>query len=91
MNNLIDKFKKEQSAKLNRLLIESNVLSQDETEKLLYGLSEIADSFLQVYERIIPEILEQEEKKNIKDKLWDLREEFRHIQYHLDDGNFLEL
>jgi hypothetical protein len=81
----------EQAQKLTEILRLYNVLSPQETEAFVYALVEISESVSKVYSQIIPAILLAKGPDALKDKIWDLREEFRHIQYHIDDAKLKEL
>lgn len=84
-------FKDGQAKKLKEILALHKVLNPEEAEALVYGLMEIAESVNKIYSQIIPEILSTQNNDALKDKVWDLREEFRHIQYHIDDGRLKDL
>ena len=87
----MDNFKNEQAKKLNDILVLYKMLNKEEAEAMVYGLSEIAESIDKIYSKIIPEILSKENHDDLRDKVWDLREEFRHVKYHIDDGKLTEL
>jgi hypothetical protein len=82
---------KEQAKELNEILVSHKILNPDEAEALVYGLSEIAESIDTVYLKIVPQILSEKNHDDLQEKVWDLREEFRHIQYHINDGKLTEL
>ena len=78
------------SDKLLDVLDGSSVLNRQE---LVYALVEIEESFEKVYSDILPQILAEEsiDKDRLRDLLWDIREEFRHIEYHIQDSQVTEL
>ena len=62
-------------------------------KKQLPKLIEIKDSFEKIYNSIIPNMLKISGNNTelLQDLLWDLREEFRHIDYHIQDSKILDL
>lgn len=78
---------------LLRLVKSRRLLSEIEAEAAVYALVEIAESIEKVYCRLIPDILSHSDAPGdaLKEKLWDVREEFRHIDYHIHDGRLTEL
>jgi hypothetical protein len=46
-----------------------------------------------IYRTLLPELMGALDQPSaaFKDKLWDIREEFRHVEYHLRDGKLTEL
>jgi hypothetical protein len=77
-----------------KIVIEKNELVPSEKrERFIYALLEIRESSSKLFNEIIPPLESLEESSNleqIKDAFWDIREEVRHIQYHIDDGNLCE-
>ena len=61
-------------------------------DTIVHALTDIEESFKKNYKAIIPNILNQDiEIEEIQDLLWDVREEFRHIEYHIRDADLLNL
>lgn len=58
--------------------------SKEESEAWVHALVDIQESYLKIFEELLPQALMQNgpEKKEV---LWEIREEFRHIEYHLAD------
>ena len=79
--------------KLFKLLEQKSSLKKKEIEALVYSLIEIKDSFEKIYNSIIPNMLKISGNNTelLQDLLWDLREEFRHIDYHIQDSKILDL
>jgi hypothetical protein len=47
----------------------------------------LQESVERIFERLIPEALNEESGTRSKQEIfWDLREEFRHIEYHMGDA-----
>lgn len=88
---MTNNFKERDADRLAKILLSNNILSSPDIEALVYGLIEIAESMDEIYSKIIPEIISANGHDELMDKVWDLREAFRHVQYHIDDGKFKEL
>jgi hypothetical protein len=58
-----------------------------------HALADIADSLERVYGDLVPEILQDAEAPRdlVQERLWEIREEFRHIDYHIRDGELTDL
>lgn len=60
--------------------------NQEECEAWVLALVDIQESYGRIFEIFLPEALapidSSREKREI---LWDIREEFRHIEYHVKD------
>ena len=59
----------------------------------MHALTDIAASVEKVYGEMLPALLSDPTvaTEALQDTLWDIREEFRHIQYHIDDGTLTDL
>jgi hypothetical protein len=46
-----------------------------------------------VYQELLPKLLATRDRPHSEflDALWDIREEFRHVAYHMDDAKLTEL
>ncbi|OGN60011.1 MAG: hypothetical protein A3F40_03300 [Chlamydiae bacterium RIFCSPHIGHO2_12_FULL_27_8] len=78
--------------KLYEKIIKKKIYSDEYSEALVYSLMEIEKSLKLVYRELLPILLENNFPKDVFiKKLWDIREEFRHIDYHIKDGNLLDL
>lgn len=78
---------------LLKLLLSSKLFTKQEVEAIVHALVDISESFEKLYAEIIPNILNSSEFDidDLKDKIWDVREEFRHIDYHIKDAKLTEL
>lgn len=73
------------------ILKQAEVKNDKELEAFMYALLEIEDSMNKIYNSHVKDILENNKcQEIIQDKLWDIREEFRHIEYHINDAKLLE-
>lgn len=76
------------------LLREHGGMSAEGAEAAVHALIDIEHSVDTLYEKLIPALLSQEtsaDTLDTKDKIWDLREEFRHIDYHVHDSGLLDI
>jgi hypothetical protein len=79
--------------KLFELVTNDNVMNKEEAEALIHALVDINESIEKVYFNIIPKLQSSTNpsKEFIKESLWDIREEFRHINYHIQDAKLVDL
>jgi hypothetical protein len=87
-------FTDENQKKIKVILEKHNLLSPEQRASMLYALSEIAESMEKISLQMIPRLASMEAESDVsavKDALWDIREEFRHVQYHIDDGQLKDL
>ena len=82
-----------EATSLIRSLQSRRLFSQEESEAIVHALIDIAESVEKIYLGMIPSLLSDSISTDavFKDKLWDIREEFRHIEYHVKDGKLTEL
>jgi hypothetical protein len=78
---------------LARVLSTRRILSDDRAGTVAHGLLDIAESITRVYSELVPKILDEPdaEEELLKEHLWDIREEFRHVDYHIHDGELTDL
>lgn len=86
-------FNAAKAQQLFELLRSRGVLPEAEAEAVAYALLDIAGSARRVYSDVIPTILDEPNAslEHLKDRIWDIREEFRHIAYHIRDGKLTDL
>lgn len=86
-------FDEDQSRILLNLLRSHQVVPDEEADAIVHALTDIGVSIEKVYFDIIPRILSNPEISidDLRDRLWDLREEFRHIDYHIHDSKLTDL
>jgi hypothetical protein len=69
------------------------MISSEEADAVIHALIDIAVSIEKVYFDVVPKLLSEPNAtiEILKDRLWDLREEFRHIDYHIHDSKLTEI
>jgi hypothetical protein len=82
---------KADAQELLSLLQQSSGYSRSQADALVHALVDIAESAGKIYGELVPRLVSdpQADSETIRDRLWDLREEFRHIEYHLHDSGLL--
>lgn len=70
------------------LICSQNLMSSEQAETFAHALTDVFESTEKVFHRIIPGIVQR--KVLSKEDLWELREEFRHILYHLEEAKLVE-
>lgn len=72
---------------LYQVLLDKGIMSKNQCGAWVYALHDIDESIGEVYTKIVPKLLDEKlTKEQIQELMWDIREEFRHIQYHIDDA-----
>jgi hypothetical protein len=78
--------------KIKQNLTKINSINEEKNEAIVHALVDIKESFEKIYLDIIPKLsVEGISEDQVQDLLWDIREEFRHIDYHIKDTDLLEL
>jgi hypothetical protein len=74
------------------LLRENGGMSAEGADAAVHALIDISQSMDQIYEQLVPALLSPNTTTaaGIKDKIWDLREELRHVDYHVHDSGLLD-
>jgi hypothetical protein len=76
------------SSRLVEIAHSRHVIDDDRRDAIYLALLDIAEAAEKVYRDIIPQIIDHPEQSD--DELWellfDLRAEFRHIDYHIHDA-----
>jgi hypothetical protein len=84
---------KDKIEKLYEILV--NILSyeQEAADDFVLALLDIGESIVEIYDNIVPKILEGEirDKEYYKDLLWDISSEIQHITYHIEDADLENL
>ena len=67
--------------------------SPERADSIVHALADITESSSKIYQTLLPALIDSRNASSddFKDRLWDIREEFRHIQYHIEDGKLTEL
>jgi hypothetical protein len=68
-------------------------LERERADAIVHALVDIGESMERIYGALLPELMVALHQPSavFKDKLWDIREEFRHVEYHLHDAKLTEL
>ncbi len=85
-------FQIEEYKKLLFILTQSKTVEKEQADTIVHALVDIAGSIEKIYSTILPKIMSEvpQNKDNLLENLWDLGEEFRHIEYHIQDARFTE-
>jgi hypothetical protein len=77
-----------EAKRLLNVLTSDDLMALEKAESVTHALVDIAESIAEVYEVLLPKLmsLEQSSKSARQEVLWEIREEFRHIEYHLNDA-----
>ena len=76
---------------LLRVRLDSSV---EKAESLTHALVDILEEVVGVYGKTIPTILQHKASAEMEipqDLVWDIREAFRHIDYHIHESGVLDL
>lgn len=76
---------------LCKLLMAKTQISQENADTLSHALTDISESFGKIYNEIMQRIANETDKEKTIELLWEIREQFRHIQYHINDAKLTEL
>jgi len=77
--------------KLYKILQSQQIFKDEELDAYVHALVDINDSIDKIYSNYVNDILiNSENKEAIINAIWDIREEFRHISYHIDDAKLTE-
>ncbi len=72
--------------------MKSGVVDEEKIEALMHALVDVKESFEKIYKVILPQLVKgKNTREQIQDLVWDIREEFRHIEYHIRDSDVLDL
>jgi hypothetical protein len=68
-------------------------IDHERAEAIVHALVDIGESMGKIYGTLLPELMAVLDLSSaeFKDKLWDIREEFRHVEYHLQDAQLTDL
>lgn len=86
-------MKNEDCKKILELLTRDAILDREKAESIVHAFVDIEHSLNEVYNKILPELIQTGESRQeqILEKLWEIREQFRHIDYHIHDANLTDL
>ncbi len=82
-----------QANELGGLLVSLDGFSEEEAGTLAHALLDVYESVQKVYGSLVPQLLDEHEasRESVRELLWDVREEFRHIDYHIHDAELTDL
>jgi hypothetical protein len=77
---------------LSRLLVSLRVSLEEQAGTLAHAFLDVYESVQEVYGSLIPQLLGDHEAshESVRELLWDVREQFRHIDYHIHDAELTE-
>lgn len=75
--------------RLSGLFVSKGMLSE-EAGTVAHALLDIRESMERIYGELLPAILNgpEVEKSVLEEHLWEIHEEFRHVDYHIHDAGF---
>lgn len=77
--------------KLYPKLEKDNIFDKSKLDAFVHSLADIQESMNKVYSKYIPKLLEDKSLENLEEIVWDIREEFRHIEYHINDADLTNI
>jgi len=63
---------------------------KNELERFVHALTDIKESIDKIFNENVEEVCNAKDMDTIKEKMWDIREDFRHISYHIEDAKLTE-
>lgn len=77
--------------KLFHIFKDKAQLDDERAGTLAHALLDIDSSINTVFSSLVPKLLDiTTSEEEIKETLWDIRDEFRHIEYHIDDARLTD-
>ena len=64
---------------------------ETEAERLTHALIDCDESFKKVANELLPRLMNEKDEKAMADLLEEIREEIRHIAYHIHDSRYLRI
>ena len=78
--------------KMKNKLTQVNRVGEERAESIVHALIDIEESLNTIYKITLPKILENSlTADEVQDLIWDIREDFRHIDYHIHDADLINL
>ena len=67
--------------------------SDDRSQGVVHALIDVGECMEKIYQLLLPALISNLNSgdDDFKDQLWDIREEFRHIEYHMKDSGLADL
>ena len=87
----IHKFRATDSNELYGLLVSRGALPEEEAGTLVHALLDVSESIEKVYCSLVPRLLsvlidQDVDPERLEEVLWDIQDEFRHIDYQIHDA-----
>lgn len=60
-------------------------------DSFVHALADIKESIDKIYNIYVPSLLENKDVEILEEAIWDIREEFRHIDYHIKDADLTNI
>jgi hypothetical protein len=88
-----DKFKLDvkDQIKLGQYLVQTLDLNETNADNLSSALADISHSLVKVYSDLLPQLYKTSSRDQAVELLWEIKEEFRHIDYHIKDASLCEM
>lgn len=80
---------KEGDRLLYEVLKKHHIFEQEDLEAYIHAIIDIRASIVKINEFLL-DVDDKIDKEEVKEIIWSVREEFRHIDYHLKDANLTE-
>jgi len=82
-----DKFINDLYTKLEK----DKIFNKEKLDSFVHSISDIKEAIDKIYNEYLPKLLTEQSRDSLEDIIWDIREEFRHIDYHIKDANLLDI
>ena len=76
---------------LKKILLEKTEINHDDADTLSHALIDVQESLEKIYNTILPKFYEENDRVKIIELIWEIKDEFNHINYHIEDANLTEL
>ena len=67
------------------------IFNKEKLDAFVHSLADIKESIDKIYNNYAPILLENKSAEELEEVIWDIREEFRHIDYHIKDADLLNI
>ncbi len=72
-------------------LKKDTIFDKEKLDAFVHSLADIKESTDKIYNKYVPKLLENKSSEELEEIIWDIREEFRHIDYHIKDADLLDI
>ena len=86
-------FTRTNAVELMHILQDREIMSSQQAEAVAYAFLDVFESIGKVYRELLPSLLSDSAAPSdaLKERIWDIREEFRDIDYHIHDAALIEM